>query len=142
MTTKTIIERIKTLESVSDAPLCYWFSGAFDSNQTSFETQSNHGKICVLARDRTAALLMLVLLRHIIDNRDFDVCEYENENYLEHSSIELLFLSIAESEDNYVSNFPVTQKEISIPLTSGPAVLNPIVDTDVWTLTRLERNTV
>lgn len=114
--------------------LLIWFDGEYDSNQTTYERWSNRGKIAVLAKSVRAAKAMLMLLRVAIDEHD-SAAEYcRDMEWKTASDIDL----------PYLRSFQLDE-EVSCELHGHKGVeqiiINPAVDTDIWTLPRLKANT-
>ena len=108
------------------------FSGAFDSNQTRFDSASNLLQIGVIANSKKEGRQMLAILRAIIDD-DLAGLMIRLIDAMAHSS---KFLdALAQLESEYFSSFPVNGQYVS-KLVDGQ-VHSTIHNSDLWTAARL-----
>lgn len=130
-----------------------YFSGEFDSNQSEFERKSNHLEIGVICNDKSAALVLLCLLRVIIDER-IDILIFRIENYFEEKGcetnlcpaiIEEICLMLGERESQYGLEFNLND-DITVTLngydsvTKGSketVIIKQLYEIDVWTPVRI-----
>ena len=141
--TATYTDIISSLETYAknnnngDIPLLF-FSGEFDSNQTTFESNSNNLKIGVIARNLPTAQVLLRLVRIIIDHNS---CLF-NVPFEEDEGLTLTFekyVNYFRENDNYIVSFPITDtftKELTSA--NGNYQVQSTIDTvDVWTIPRI-----
>lgn len=148
-----LIEKYLKNLPANDKPKIY-FSGEFDSNQSSFEHSSNNIELGVLAYNKQVALVLLRFLRIIIDNRqellmedsfgsvveEFDHkmgCVIEIFTMNEKMKINEIIRNISEKEEPYMHSF-LLDKPISTSFVKHKHNFTKRLDEiDIWTLPRI-----
>lgn len=133
-----------------------YFAGAPDSGDDDFEYQSNYIKIGVLAYNETVALVLLLFLRIIIDNREdflyedsfsYEVEEYDPKRgstkyaikYDKEINMDEIIKRLASKEKDYMNSFSLKQ-QISTNFSRGELNFTKRLDEiDIWTLPRIMR---
>lgn len=124
------------LNSVTNSYKLY-FSGEYGSQQTIFETMSNHLELGVLSKDRTTALVLLRFVRMIIEENPELFLE-DLDDLTEEVPIELIVERLATGEENYLNEFELNEAlTLTLYNTNGEEVIDRIIETvDIWTLSR------
>jgi len=105
------LETIANSKRDKNLKLRMYFSGEFDSNQTTFEEQSNHLEIGVIARSKRVAGCMLMILRMIVDD-NYNLLSYVLEDYKNRDKMNLdrLVNILARTEYKYMTIAPLHKK--------------------------------
>lgn len=135
-----------------------YFSGEFDSHQSTFEKASNNLEIGVIASNETTALILLFFVRIIIDHRKELLLEtvcYEDIEYIkkggrttmktiylqngEKIQMEKIIEKLSVKEKAYTKSFNLAE-QFTVKLYYGNNKITIIKDfdeIDVWTFSRV-----
>jgi len=107
----THLKTIAKSERDRNLKLRMYFSGEYDSNQTTFEKQSNHLEIGVIARSKRVAGCMLMILRMIVDD-NYNLLSSVLEDYKIRNKMDLdrLVNILARTEYTYMTSGPLHKK--------------------------------
>ena len=120
-----------------DTPFLF-FSGEFDSNQTTFESGSNNLKVGVVARNLPTAQVLLRLVRIIIDN-NLPLFNDPFENNEFHTLTFDNYVNYFREDDAYIVSFPIADTFTrELGSSNGNYQVESTIDTvDVWTIPRI-----
>lgn len=143
-----VCQYLQNLEKESSEQIKIYFSGEFDSSQTTFEKQSNNLEIGVLAKNKLVGLALLRLLRELVD--DGSVLNVLIEDHIEDKAIapekvptSVAVEALAQSETEYHSEFDLNspyQRKL-YGYKNGKKIKKVITkqfqDVNVWNLARI-----